>query len=214
MSSAWKWKTAGAAVVVTAALFAVVPSAHSADPPSLRAAAGTELADPPDEELEAVEEEPGDEGTEPSPDDAALLPAPDPDSESGSEEESTPSAENTGSTGVCVFSTMGDYVHISGSAFEASGHGWWVKGNCKATHAVVTVQLQQQDSGGSWRNAGTVGKATVPPGGGGGKRATGRAVCNSAAKTSWRSIVDVDLVGVMDDPGKLTTATRDLNCRN
>lgn len=114
---------------------------------------------------------------------------------------------------LCVFTTHGDYVHISSSAFEASGHGWWVNGNCNATYAVVTVQLQQK-IGGQWRNAGPAGKATVRSGGGSGNRATGRAACNSSTVTEWRSIVDVDLVGVLDDPGKLVTPTRTLACRH
>ena len=89
------------------------------------------------------------------------------------------SLDNTGSPtdtrALCIFKTVGDYVHVSSSAFEASGHGWWVNGNCNATLAVVTVQLQQYYSDGSWRNAGTVGRATVRSGGGAGNRATGRA---------------------------------------
>lgn len=42
---------------------------------------------------------------------------------------------------VCVFYTRGDYVHVSWP--DASGHGWWVNGNCPATWAVVTVTLQE-----------------------------------------------------------------------
>ena len=116
-------------------------------------------------------------------------------------------------TTLCVFYTEGDYVHVSSTAFEASGHGWWVNGNCDATWAVVTVQLQEYYSDGSWRNKGTVGKATVRSGGGSGNRATGRAGCNNASVTGWRSVVDVDLVGLADDPGKLHTTGRNIGCR-
>ncbi|WP_051752371.1 hypothetical protein [Streptosporangium amethystogenes] len=127
------------------------------------------------------------------------------------------SLENTGSAtstrALCVFNTAGDYVHVSSSAFEASGHGWWVNGNCNATLAVVTVQLQQYYSDGSWRNAGTAGRATVRSGGGAGNRATGRGGCNSNSLTGWRSVVDVDLVGLADDPGKLYTPSRNIYCR-
>ncbi|MFI6822466.1 hypothetical protein ACIBJE_16155 [Micromonospora sp. NPDC050187] len=118
-----------------------------------------------------------------------------------------------GSAALCTFQTGGDYVHVSSSAFEASGHGWWVNGNCNATTAVVTVQLQQYYSDGSWRNVGTKGSATVRSGGGAGNRATGRAVCSSSATTSWRSVVDVDLVGLLDDPTSLTTPSRSIACR-
>jgi hypothetical protein len=118
-----------------------------------------------------------------------------------------------GPDAVCVFTTNGDYVHVSSSAFEASGHGWWINGDCPTSTAVVTVQLQEYYSDGSWRNKGTVGRLTVRSGGGGGNRATGRGGCNSSSVTSWRSVVDVDLVGVADDPGKLTTPSRNINCR-
>jgi hypothetical protein len=88
------------------------------------------------------------------------------------------SASN-GSKFVCFYNVRGDNVHISNSAYEASGHGWWVNINCPATLAVVTVQLQEYYSDGSWRNKGTLGRSTVRSGGGSGNRATGRAVCNN-----------------------------------
>ncbi len=113
----------------------------------------------------------------------------------------------------CLFRTNGDYVHVSSSAFEASGHGWWTNINCPSgTLAVVTVQLQEYYSDGTWRNKGTLGRATVRPGGGGGNRATGRAVCNNRGVVSWRSVIDVDLVGLPDDPRKLTTPARNIPC--
>ncbi len=114
---------------------------------------------------------------------------------------------------MCVFQTRGDYVHVSSSAFEASGHGWWVNGNCSARLAVVTVQLQQYYSDGRWRNIGSVGRKTVASGGGAGNRATGRAGCNNSSLTGWRSVIDVDLVGQADDPRKLTTPARNIRCR-
>lgn len=114
---------------------------------------------------------------------------------------------------LCNFLTQGDYVHVSSSAFEASGHGWWTNINCNATYADVTVQLQEYYSDGSWRNKGTVGRARVRSGGGAGNRATGRAACESSAVTGWRSVIDVDLVGLPDDPGKLTTSGQNIACR-
>ena len=114
---------------------------------------------------------------------------------------------------VCTFYTRGDYVHVSSSAFEASGHGWWDNVDCNASTATVTVQLQQYYSDGSWRNIGTVGSATVWSGGGAGNRATGRAGCTSNALTSWRSVIDVDVTGIVDDTSKLTTPTRNIYCR-
>lgn len=120
----------------------------------------------------------------------------------------TPSAAED----VCFFETAGDYVHVSSSAFEASGHGWWVNGDCETATAVVTVQLEEYYSDGSWRKVGTVGKKTVRSGGGSSDRSTGRAGCTGSATVSWRSVIDVDLVGLADDPDKLTTPVRDLSC--
>ena len=111
---------------------------------------------------------------------------------------------------LCSFRTDGDRVHISGT--EASGHGWWINVNCRpGTKAVVTVQLQELKDG-DWKNVGTVGKATVLSGGGRGKRATGRAACVGTAEMRWRSVVDVNLVGALDDPFKFTTGEVPLPC--
>ncbi|MCF6473170.1 hypothetical protein FAF44_32990 [Nonomuraea sp. MG754425] len=114
---------------------------------------------------------------------------------------------------LCYFKTKGDNLHISGSAFEASGHGWWVNIDCSATKAVVTVQLQEYFSDGTWRNRGTPGEKTVRSGGGSVNRATGRAACDSSKLTGWRSVIDVDLVGQPDDSDKLTTSAQNIYCR-
>lgn len=74
-----------------------------------------------------------------------------------------------------------------------------INGNCRATHVCVTVQLRVWD-GAIWRNVGTLGDAVVLPNGGCGKRAAGRATCRTNTQTSWRSIVDVDVIGVPDAP--------------
>jgi hypothetical protein len=58
-----------------------------------------------------------------------------------------------------------------------------------------------------------VGKQRVRSGGGAGNRATGRAGCTSSASTGWRSVIDVDLVGLIDDPRKLTTPAVNVACR-
>ncbi|WP_326629844.1 hypothetical protein OIE67_38795 [Nonomuraea fuscirosea] len=115
--------------------------------------------------------------------------------------------------GLCVFETKGDYIHVSTSAWEASGHGWWINVNCNATAAIVTVQLQQHVNGG-WTDAGSAGKATVRSGGGAGSRSTGRAACNTNAVTAWRSVIDVDVLNVLDSPSTLTTGSRNIRCRH
>ncbi|MEU8382998.1 hypothetical protein [Streptosporangium sp. NPDC048865] len=143
----------------------------------------------------------------------APVPAPAPAGGEANARNSGSSENDRSRAAVCYFQTRGDYVHISGSAFEASGHGWWVNGDCNATLAVVTVQLQQYYADGTWRNAGTPGSATVRSGGGAGNRATGRAGCLNGSLTGWRSVVDVDLVGLADDPGKLYTPGQNIYCR-
>jgi hypothetical protein len=116
-------------------------------------------------------------------------------------------------TSLCGFWTRGDNAHISSTAFEASAHGWWINVNCNAQVAVVTVELQQQYSDRGWRAIGTVGRSTVKSGGGAGNRATARARCVSRDRTQWRSVVDVDVIGVADDPRKYKTPVRTLSCR-
>lgn len=120
---------------------------------------------------------------------------------------------------LCSFNQAGDYVHVStwndvpGTQITASGHGWWENVNCEATKANVTVQLQAY-VGGKWVNKGLPGyKAAVYSGGGSSNRAAAQCGCSSTAKTKWRSVVDVDLVGQDDSPDKLTTPEVTIACK-
>jgi hypothetical protein len=113
----------------------------------------------------------------------------------------------------CVFWQQGDYVHISKTSpeYAAQGHGWWLNGDCPATQADVTVQLEIYKSG-TWYRVGTVGKKRVYQGGGSGNRATGHAGCWSTATYKWRSVIDVDLVGVVDSADKEVTPAVSVDC--
>lgn len=113
----------------------------------------------------------------------------------------------------CTYYAEGDYVHVSSTAFEASGHGWWVNQGCPVTHAVVTVQLQEYYNDGSWRNKGVKGSGTVASGGGSTRRVTGRAACSNGLSTGWRSVIVVDLVNYNDVPSRLITPSRNIGCR-
>lgn len=112
---------------------------------------------------------------------------------------------------VCRFRMEGDWVHTSMG--DASGHGWWVNIDCQATQAIVTIRLQQNING-SWVYVGSPGQKTVYSGGGSANRAATRVRCNSSAWTSWRSEIDVDVIGILDTPGKHYTSVRSLNCRH
>lgn len=153
-----------------------------------------------------------------APTNSAPVPAPAPEGDSGSLEligsGSSEDGTDVGTAAVCTFYSRGDNVHISSTLpRSASGHGWWDNVNCNTSTATVTIQLQQYYSDGTWRNVGAAGSATVRSGGGAGNRATGRVTCNSTAVSGWRSVIDVNLVGLLDDPGKLTTPTRNISCR-
>jgi hypothetical protein len=116
----------------------------------------------------------------------------------------------------CSPTPKGDYVHISSSGPppQASAHAYWLKNNCIYNTALVTVQLQEYYSDGSWRDKGTLGSKTIPSG----KirlsqRPNGRTTCTGGtALTSWRSVVVVRVIG---EPGvnEQTTATQNINCR-
>lgn len=91
----------------------------------------------------------------------------------------------------CVPYAIGDNVHVSSSAPEASGHGWWSKGTCADSTATVAVYLQEFFTDGVWRGRGSTGMGTYPPGGGSGNRATARQACLGVVPAGWRSLVVV-----------------------
>lgn len=117
----------------------------------------------------------------------------------------------------CTFFSHGDYLHISTSSGPraASGHGWWTEGTCPPTwRADVWIQLQvRRGDTGEWVDVGDRGEASaLPPGSGRGNRVTGRVECQGTANIEWRSIVDVDIVGVPDSSERLNTPARTLSC--
>lgn len=108
--------------------------------------------------------------------------------------------------------TGGDYVHISSTPpRSASAHGWWTYPTKTELVADVEVQLQIR-RGGRWVDVGTPGVERVRPGGGSSNRSNARVPCLSSADTERRSVVDVDIVGRLDNPGKLVTPARRLGC--
>lgn len=113
----------------------------------------------------------------------------------------------------CVFEQKGDNVHRSGT--DASGQGWWVAvSGCQSGQTgTVTVSLQQYYSDGQWRTVSTGSKPGVYAGGGSANRAVARRVCSSSQVTTWRSVIDVDLAGIIDSPNKTYTGAINITCR-
>ncbi len=126
---------------------------------------------------------------------------------------------STTAANIGLFLTDGDKVHYStwtpSAPLAMSGHGWWIKGTTKATKAKVTIWLEVK-SGSSWRVVGK-GAKTVYPGGGSARRATARMVCASGptapgAKWTYRTRIDVDLVGHADSGEQAVTAPQSHPC--
>ncbi|MFM9442094.1 hypothetical protein [Streptomyces acidiscabies] len=120
--------------------------------------------------------------------------------------------ESLTSDPVDVFYTGGDDVHFSSTPPPTvSAHGWWIDENSGDAKAKVTVKLQVKERNGSWRTV-TTGTKTVKQGGGSARRANARKTCVGTASTTWRSEVDVDIIGVADSPDKLVTPVRTYAC--
>ncbi|MEU3963301.1 hypothetical protein AB0F42_26425 [Streptomyces buecherae] len=111
-----------------------------------------------------------------------------------------------------AFKTRGDDVHWSHTVKgNLNAHGWWENMGGPAKKAKVTVQIQVKD-GKKWRTLNTAAK-TVYSGGGSGKRAAAAWKCtNLIVKNSFRSVIDVDLVGYKDDPSKKVTPSKTFYC--
>jgi hypothetical protein len=115
-----------------------------------------------------------------------------------------------------VFVTNGDKVHFSSTPPAAvSGHGWWIKGTTKATKAKVQIWLEVKN-GSSWRVVG-YGTKTVYSGGGSANRAAARMVCASGPVAggttfTYRSRIDVDLIGEADSSEQAVTAALAFKC--
>lgn len=111
-----------------------------------------------------------------------------------------------------------DNLHISSSLpTTLSVHAWWVNTNCSTTKAIVTVGIQKRNAAGLWFNADrpttNPGKKTVFSGGGSANRANARYECFSVGQlNTYRTWVDVDLVGIADTPGRSYSGTYSMWC--
>ncbi|MFJ7199971.1 MULTISPECIES: hypothetical protein [unclassified Streptomyces] len=124
-------------------------------------------------------------------------------------------ASGTTASDVGGFVTDGDHVHVSSTPpATASAHGWWMDplGKHKNVKAKVTVWLQTKH-GNTWRTV-AEGSKKVKAGGKGAssRRANARRTCENRDKTQWRSVIDVDLIGIADSPEKAVTRAVTLAC--
>lgn len=109
------------------------------------------------------------------------------------------------------FQHQGDYVHVT--AGEASAHGWWTTDDpyLLGKTGTVVVQLQYLTQNG-WHTVVTGPGRSLRPNQTS-KRANARIACRASAPMGdWRSVVDVDIDGVVDDSNVLITEARPLPC--
>lgn len=135
---------------------------------------------------------------------------------------STPTSSSSGSQArreVCLFRERADNPHFSHTvAGNLNVHGWWewssgTSASCKSKYpkAKVTVYLQSSLDGKKWTTRAD-GAGTVKAGGGSGNWAYAPFTCKNSLLTKWRGLVDVDVLGLVDDPGKVAGNVAEQNC--
>jgi hypothetical protein len=121
---------------------------------------------------------------------------------------STPDAANLTS---CSPTANGDHVHVSTA--NASGHGWWVKENCTAAKASVSVTLWEEIAPGDWKNADTSNDIIKSGTGGSANRVTAKAECNNTESMTWHSQIVVAVESPNEGTDQRNTDNQILNCR-
>lgn len=101
-------------------------------------------------------------------------------------------------------------VTTSSGYEEVSAHGWWVDLGCPSgTRASVEIVLQALTENG-WYTVAT-GSRVIGPGTS--KRANVRERCVDDRPYTYRSIIDVDLIGIIDTPERAVRHSQGtLNC--
>jgi len=122
----------------------------------------------------------------------------------------------------CNYEAGGDYPHLSSTGTDASAHGWWEDnspGQCPE-YADVDIILQARmcyyENGVLtdrcyWDSLKRKKKRLRAGTGGSGRRVNVRHNCASTETIGYRSVIDVDLVGVPDGIGKLYR-TNNVDC--
>jgi hypothetical protein len=116
-----------------------------------------------------------------------------------------------------VIKAVGDYVHVTTTNKQASGHGWWVyvSGTMPPNGVTVTVTLQAwlttPECPGYYSVARSSGVLYLS-GGGSGNRITAKATCASTVKRLWRSVVTVVVNTYPSSTGSVTTSPQTRAC--
>lgn len=114
----------------------------------------------------------------------------------------------------CPYTTHGDWVHLSGG--DVSGHGWWETNSYSLCPTYADVEVTIQGWWCSWIcDWVTVAhnEMRIRPKNIYNERTTARRFCVGTDIVGFRSVIDVDLVGVGDPADKFYTQWRDLACR-
>lgn len=100
----------------------------------------------------------------------------------------------------CKPGTGVDNPHLSANKVDASGHGWWTKGNCHKNSAWVTDRLLEYYTDGYFHQKASARKSLGPSRKGHKKKiVNARKRCSNFKKTGWMNLVDVDVRGEADD---------------
>ncbi|NEA39886.1 hypothetical protein [Streptomyces sp. SID11385] len=125
------------------------------------------------------------------------------------------SASPHSAKGPGTFVTNGDRVHISSTPPRtASAHAWWTHVAGPGTKAKVTIWLQVKATkkGSKWHSVAKNSKNLKSGNGGSARRVVARKKCANRNTRQWRTLIDVDLIGVADTPEKVSTKTVTVRC--
>ena len=123
-------------------------------------------------------------------------------------------------SGKCIYSSWGDWPHLSRNNKDVSADGYWVddsSGQCPQ-YADVEVWIEAHrctlpDYGHCWWEIIANNKERVRASDPGGKRVNARRPCATFEETGYRTVVDVDLVGESDPPDNTYSIPRNVDCK-
>ncbi|MFC9486423.1 hypothetical protein ACFTZM_10145 [Streptomyces hydrogenans] len=102
----------------------------------------------------------------------------------------------------CTPDSGRDLPHVSKNKVDASGHGWWDKGDCSSNRAKVFNCLYEYFTDHTWRRQACSPTKELRPGGGSSDRTVARRKCHTFVATAWRNHVEVDVIGELDTAEK------------